>query len=218
VPKPYRLVTTDHARVALERTPDKLHIALRVNETKPKPIPDLRNAEIDLVWSAGKSDFIVMHGATAECPKASSLAIIAQGSVSFHALGPCGSDFVMTEHGDSLFIRRIPPDGYSSTVAYRDGDLDGPYPVVARRETRAASRAVTPRRAESAQETRPESEADVSRLLPEATPDVPAVSARVGEDVVPAPVGAGPLPPGAAPLVPPFSPASQASDGRTPAH
>jgi hypothetical protein len=198
---PYDAVTTHNTRFVIEPGGDH-KVQLHVDGKPPQPIPGLTSAQIDVVWSAVKSDFVVLHGASADCPQSTWLATIADGYASLHALGSCHDRLTLTEDGDKLLIRQVPPQGGPIVVAYRDGDSIAhvlPPDATPRR------RGVATSRVKPMQDRQPVGEADTLATTDQPSPTVPAVSAPVGEDVLPAPVGAGPLPSGASTLVPPFA-------------
>jgi len=197
---PYDVVTAHHARIALDHARASRQVVLRV-DGKPQPLPGLTDAQIDLVWSAAKSDFVVLHGATDACPQSTWLAAITGADVAVHPIGLCSDKIVLTEDGDRLLVRRVPLRGSPAVIVFRDGD---PIAYAVQHDLPLPRRSVSAHHVEPAQDRRPAGETDTSAVAA-ATPPVPAVSAPVGEDVVPAPVGAGPLPSGAGRPVPPFA-------------
>jgi hypothetical protein len=201
----YDIVTAHNARVSIDHAQGGDQVVLRVEGKPPQPIPGLTDARIDLVWSAANSDFVVLHGASAECPQSTWLATIIDGNASLHALGQCRDKLTLTEDVDRLLIRQVPPQGAPTAIVYRDGEA---VPYVLKLAAPLRRRGVVARRAEPMQDRRP-GEADAPLVTAEPSPAVPAVSVRVGEDVVPTPVGAGPLPPGVSTLVQPFTPTPQ---------
>jgi hypothetical protein len=204
--RPYDLVTAHNARVSIDRAQGGKQVVLRVEGKPPQPIPDLADAHIDLVWSAEKSDFVVLHGTSADCPQSTWLATIIDGNASLHVLGQCRDKLTLTEDGDKLLIRQVPPQGVPTAIVYRDGEAVA-YALKLAPPLRR--RGVVARRAEPMQDRRLPGEAPSSLVPAEPGPAVPVVSARIGEDVVPLPVGAGPLPPGVSTLVQPFAPTPQ---------
>ena len=199
----YDLVTAHNAHVALEPAQRDRPVVLRVEGRPPQPLPGLTTAQIDLVWSAPKSDFIVLHGASKDCPRSAWLATIIDGEVSLHALGECRDQLALIESGDRLLVKRLQPDANSTITVYHDGSPNATYAMLSK--TPARRRGVATGHAGPAQKKPPADEVDHSTVATEALPEVPAVSSRVGDNVVPAPVGAGPLPAGAARLSPPFA-------------
>ncbi len=176
---------------------------LRVDGKPPQPLSGLTTAQIDLVWSAPKSDFIVLQGASKDCPRSAWLATIIDGDVSLHALGECRDQLALIESGDRLLVRRIKPSAGATVTVYHDGSPNPTYAML--RETPARRRGVAIGHAGPTREKPPEDVTDASTVSAATLPEVPTVSSRVGDSVVPAPVGAGPLPAGAARLVPPFA-------------
>ena len=206
-PASYDLVTAHNARIALEPAQGDRPVMLRVEGKPPQPLPGLMTAQIDLVWSAPKSDFIVLHGASKDCPRSAWLATIIDGDVSLHALGECRDQLALIENGDRLLVKRLQPGADSTIIVYHDGSPNATYAML--RDTPARRHGVAAGHAGPAQEKPPEDEVDHSTAATEALPEVPPVSSRVGDSVVPAPVGAGPLPAGAARLSPPFATSPQ---------
>ena len=217
-PGAYDVLTSHRARIAVERQPGREAVALRVNATKAQPIPGLTDARVRLVWSADKSDFVVLEGTTATCASMMWLAVVTDSKVSLHQLGYCGHDIVFEERGDMLVVRRTQARGNASATVYPDGGSTGPYVLAGHSGVLPRQRTVAAPRPWSVRDRNDDPQQDAPSLSPGVTLNVPAVSTRVGDDVLPEPVGAGPLPPGAGAPVLPFTLPPQTNDPGTSPH
>ena len=207
-PRVYNVVTPHDSKVTIRRAPDRT-VVLEVGDKARVPLPGLKDARIGVVWSAQKSDFLVLHGATDDCPDAAVIATITGGSVSVQRIGECQDRLAFTENGDRLLIRQVPAQGNSTVTVYRDGDTGV---LTVRTETPPPHRVSAARRGATAEDRPapdgPATEESTTAVLddePAAPVPVPPVSSRVGDNVLPAPVGAGPLPAGAGQPAPPFA-------------
>jgi len=170
----------DH--LALLRTADAggtpTSYAVQAGTSSPLPLPDHVAARITGAWALGTHRLAVITGATKECQYLETLVVIEGRKAQLRQLGKCQDRFAFWNTANQWTARQ------SNTRdpvlwSFLHGNLSGPTLLSA-----TASRSGRPDGASRATET---------GSMPNAI-SPPTVSSPVGDDVVPPPVGAGPLP------------------------
>ena len=197
---------------AVDAQGDGAIISLQLGEAKPMPLPFYLAARIEGVFTVGDYRLLLIAGTTKDCPRQESLLIAKGDAGQIKPLGKCPDRFVFTATYDQWSAKQInarDPLNWN----FRDGKLTGPVlqSALSRPRARLAQpeRAPEPERAsEPEHPAEPERASDPGRTgdaapapssgqPPEPTVSPirpPPVSRPVGDDVVPPPVGAGPLP------------------------
>ena len=160
---------TQDGTISLQQSPEgrySVAIGLRTSLA----LDGYTSAHLGNIWNLPRERVAVITGAAADCPLRTTLVVARSDTGSLHPIGECGDSFAFTRDGNGVAIRqtgvRIP-----KLWAFRDGTLNGPVIPAASRPARAAPE--PPRPAETASDA----------MSP------PAVSAPVGDEVIPVPVG-----------------------------
>jgi hypothetical protein len=162
---------TEDATISLQQSTRDGSYSVSVAPHTSLPLDGYTSAHIDSIWSMSGSRVIVIGGAGTDCPLRYTLVIAASDTASRHSIGDCGDNYSFARNGNTLAIRQTGVrDPKLWTV--NDGILDGPTIQVAR-PSGPQRRAVPARPGEN---------------VTDAT-SVPAVSAPVGDEVIPSPVG-----------------------------
>lgn len=219
--RPVGVVDLGATHLVLQRTGGTPALSLRDGEAASAPLPDLTDARITQAWSVRDATLVLIEGSTAACPHASVLALARDGAVSVRRIGACNDQFAFGGDGRAVVLRTL--HSRRPTIwRYAGGVLDGPLIMTAGpgrgRRAGAARGAGTP--VEPAAETlqadlpKDRTSADAARQGTgegagssaagaademAGMPPLPSISRPVGDDVVPRPLGAGPLPAGASP-------------------
>jgi len=135
------------------------------------PLEGYTTAHIDSIWNWPGQRLVVITGAGADCRQRYTLVIADHDAGSLHAIGECGDSLGFTQDGGTLSIKQVGVRNPKIWV-FRDGALNGPIIQTASRPSRAAPEPA-PRSAEAASDA----------IAP------PVVSAPVGDEVIPSPVG-----------------------------
>ena len=216
MPVPRDSVQLAGPRIVILQTVDErgdgAAISVQLGDAKPLPLPGYLAARIEGAWTVGAYRVLLIAGTTKDCPRQESLLVAKDDAGQVRPLGKCADRFVFTASLDQWSARQAnarDPLNWN----FRDGKLTGP--VLQSAMNRPRARLTQPERpAEPERPSEPERAAEPARLpepgrgsdvAPAATatqpvePPVspirpPPVSRPVGDDVVPPPVGAGPLP------------------------
>jgi hypothetical protein len=136
------------------------------------PLDGYASARIDSIWNMPRQRLVVITGASTDCRLRTTLVIAEGDAGSLHAIGDCGESYAFAQEGNTIAIRQIGVRN-PKIWAFRDGALNGPTIQVAARPSRPAPEPTSPRTSEGA----------IEATSP------PVVSAPVGDEVIPAPVG-----------------------------
>jgi len=156
-------------------------IALRVNqkggyfvEIAPHtvlPLEGYTAAHIESIWESPSARLVVIAGSRSDCPLGYSLVVMKADGASVTPIGDCGETYNFTLGGSTFVIRQT--DARDRRVwIFEDGALHGPMLVTNR----------VPQRRPHAASANPADSAE-NPLLP------PQISAPVGNEVIPPPVG-----------------------------
>lgn len=185
-------------------------VAIQIGQAKPLPLPGQSAARIEAAWVVGPYRLVMIAGSSKNCARQETLLIAREETGQLYPLGQCQERFTATITGERWSARLMTARPITSNRTgprdpavwtFADGVLSGgPATLGTRRRMQAADRP-------------PELEPDAERNAapqPVSTPPVdaapttapgtmrpltpPPVSRPVGDDVVPPPVGAGPLP------------------------
>ena len=166
------------SRIVLQQAPDDGAYSVQIGDSKNIPLPDVKSAQIEGAWAVGQHQIVLITTTTKECAHTEALLSVTDETALLNPLGKCEERFTITSGADQLTARqnnvRDP-----AIWTFLHGSLNGPVAlsVINARRPRGSSPA-----------------AGVERAADPTMP--PAVSRAVGDDVVPTPVGAGPLPRG----------------------
>jgi hypothetical protein len=204
VPAVKDVVQLSAPRVAVLQTTDahgdSSTLAIQLGDTPPLPLRGYAAARIEAAWIVGNHRLILLAGSTRECPRQETL-LVAQGDRGqLRPLGNCQDRFAYNIADGQWSARQLNVRD-PANFTFKDGNLTGPV----------LQSAMNVRRGRPTQPDRPAEPAlpaeagvqpaDAQRdsPVPRNPVETPPVSRPVGDDVVPPPVGAGPLPGGAAP-------------------
>jgi hypothetical protein len=197
------LIQMPGSRIGLQQLPDASGYEVVVGEATRLPMPGQLNARIDAMWTVGGHRLVLIDGAAKgdvsgrPCPSRPHLLVARETQASIRALGKCDDRFTFTWAADQWTARQV--NARDPMVwNFRDGVLSGP---VAQSSLTRRGRGSLPERAPEA----PAGEMAGRDGAGAASPAVPAEMGRdpaapppesqpVGEDVIPPPVGGGPLP------------------------
>jgi hypothetical protein len=164
--------------IVLQQAPESGAFSLQIGDSKNIPLPDVKSARIEGAWAIGQHRLVLITTTTKECADTETLLSVTGENTVLKPLGKCEEHFTITSGADQLTARQ--DNARDPAIwTFLHGSLNGPVPlsVLNARRARGASPA-----------------AGADRATNPTVP--PAVSRPVGDDVVPAPVGAGPLPGG----------------------
>lgn len=195
------LIQMPGSRIAVRQLPDAAGYEVVVGETTKLPLPGQLDAHIDGMWTVGASRLVVIDGpqkgeaAGKPCAARPLLLVARENQASVRALGKCEDRFAYGWTGDQWTARQVHARD-PMVWSFRDGVLSGPVAQsLLNRRGRAA--APTPERATEVPAVEPVAREGASPGPAEGGRDPavpPPVSRPVGEDVIPPPVGGGPLP------------------------
>jgi hypothetical protein len=206
-PAPRDSVQLGGARIVILQSVDDrgdgAAISVQLGETKRLPLPGYLAARIEQVWTVGAYRLLLIAGTTKDCPRQESLLVTKDDAGQLGPLGKCPDRFAFTAVPEQWSARQLNArDPVNWT--FKDGKLTGP--VLQSAMNRPRPRPAQPERPpEADRPAEPERTGDAlpAATTPAATPAAeappapirpPPVSRPVGDDVVPPPVGAGPLP------------------------
>ena len=172
------VIQMSSSRIVLQQAPDDGAYSVQIGESKNIPLPDVKSARIEGAWAIGQHRLVLITTTTKECARAETVLSVTDENAVLKPLGKCEERFTITSGADQLTARQNNARD-PAIWTFLHGNLNGPVSlsVLNARRPRGSSPAAGAERA--------------------ADPTVPpAVSRPVGDDVVPAPVGAGPLPRG----------------------
>ena len=171
-PRTLATFQTPDGTISLQQSIDGSTYSLTVGPRTSLPLDGYTSAHIDSIWNMARDRLIVITGAGKDCVLRYTL-MIAQGDTgTLHAIGECGDTYGFTQDGGTVTIRQIGVRN-PKIWTFRDGALNGPTTPIAARPSRPSPGAPSSRAAEGANDaTSP-----------------PAVSAPVGDEVIPPPVG-----------------------------
>jgi hypothetical protein len=171
-PRTMATFQTQDGTISLRQAPRGGNYSVTVGPHASLPLDGYASAHIDSIWSMPRARLIVITGAGADCRMRTTLVIAQSDTGSLHAIGECGDTYSFAQDGSTITIRQTGVRN-PKTWAFNDGVLSGPTTQVAVRPSRPPADPTPSRAAESASEAR----------------SPPAVSAPVGDEVIPSPVG-----------------------------
>lgn len=168
--------------------------ALRVGKAPALPMTDYTSVRVEGAWVVGAHRLVLLQGATKQCRQLQTLVTVTEDTTaaqpaSARPLGGCEERFTITWTGEQLTARQIGARD-PALWSFRNGTLNGPVPLstlIGRRGRGATALGAGSSNSGSGPMI------DAPDMVPP-PPIVPPVSRPVGEDVIPPPVGGGPLP------------------------
>ncbi|HUB49387.1 MAG TPA: hypothetical protein VMB73_30815 [Acetobacteraceae bacterium] len=144
---------------------------MRVGPQTLLPLDDYTSVHIDSIWNQPAAALVVISGATGACPLRTTLVLLTRTDASTRVIGDCGDVYHLAQNDDGIIIRQ---DGVRAPKIWtlKDGVLDGPIVLQARKVKAAPARTAAHPGEEAA-----------GALAP------PPVSSPVGDDVIPSPIG-----------------------------
>jgi hypothetical protein len=170
VPRTIATFQTTDGTISLQETRNDSY-SVRVDPGTSLPLDRYTSARIESVWNLSGARLIVIGGASSDCQQRYTLVIAATDTASLHSIGDCGDTYSFALHDSTLTIRQTGVRD-PKLWTFKDGMLDGPTVQIAR-PSRPPARATTARPGEN--------DSDATSL--------PPVSAPVGDEVIPSPVG-----------------------------
>jgi hypothetical protein len=170
-PRTIATFQTGDGTISLQQSTSDGGYSVSIAPRAPLPLEGYTSAHVDSIWTMSDARLIVIGGSGADCPSRYTLVIAANETASLHSIGDCGDTYSFARYGDILAIRQTGVRDPKLWI-FKDGTLDGPTIQTARPSG-------PPRRAAAA---RP------GDTVSDAT-SLPAVSAPVGDEVIPSPVG-----------------------------
>jgi hypothetical protein len=173
VPRTLASFQTPEGTIALQQSVEGGHYSVAVGPRTSLPLDGYASAQIDSVWNLPPDRLVVITGAGADCGLRYTLVTAHGDTASLHDIGDCGDSYGFTRDGDTVAVRQT---GVSTPKiwTFRDGALNGPTVLVASRPARTTTAPPPPLRP---------AEAGGDAISP------PTVSAPVGDEVIPSPVG-----------------------------
>jgi hypothetical protein len=168
-PRTMATFQTQDGTISLQQATSGGAYSVSVGPHRSLPLDGYTSAHIDSIWNWPAKRLVVISGAGTDCRSRYTLVIAESDAGSLHAIGECGDTMGFAQDGNTIAIRQIGVRN-PKTWNFRDGALSGPFTQTAARPSRppASSRA-----AEGASDaTSP-----------------PVVSAPVGDEAIPSPVG-----------------------------
>jgi hypothetical protein len=173
---PHTLATfrTGEETISLERSAEGGKYSVTVGPGTSLSLDNYTSAHIDSIWNIANAHLIVITGTSADCHMRYALVIAAADTARLHSIGECGDAYSFAQDGDAVAIRQTGVEN-STIWTFRDGVLDGPTVEVAH-ISRHRRHAASPHLIEHASGAA-------------SSPEPPAVSPPVGDEVIPPPVG-----------------------------
>ncbi len=176
-------------------------IAIQVGQAAPIPLPGHNSARIEAAWVVGDHRLALITGSGKECPRQETL-LVAQGTAAqLRPLGRCLERFMFTLAGEQWTARLIssrPPNPRDPpNWVFQNGSLSGGPPQLPgprRGRTTQPDRPGETDRAPDAERGTDTGTDAAHPAMPADPAQTPPISRPVGDDVVPPPVGGGPLP------------------------
>ena len=197
-----RIAVLQTASLSADNKTAGTEIAIQVGRAMPLPLRGHISARIEAVWVVGNHRLALISGATADCPHQETLLIAQEETGQLRPLGKCEDRYAATLAGESwsarLITGRLTMPRDPTAWIFQNGSISGgAQPTLGTR--RRPSQAERPSEAERGPdaEREPHLAAPETSASPQAAPAAPApppISRPVGDDVVPPPIGAGPLP------------------------
>jgi hypothetical protein len=136
------------------------------------PLDGYTSAQIDSIWNMPHGRLVVITGAGTDCRLRYTLVLAQSDTGSLRSVGECGETYGVAQDGSTIAIRQTGVRN-PKIWTFRDGVVSGPTTQVAARPSKPPPDPTLSRAAEVARDARA----------------APAVSAPVGDEVIPAPVG-----------------------------
>lgn len=171
-PRTIATFQTQDGTISLQRSADGATYSVTVGPRTSLPLDGYASAQIDSIWNMPRDRLVVITGAGKDCGVRTTLVVAQSDTGSLHPIGDCGDSYGFTQDGDTVSIRQIGAQS-PKIWTFREGALNGPTTLVAARPSRAPPGATPSRAGEGVSDA----------TLP------PAVSAPVGDEVIPSPVG-----------------------------
>ena len=171
-PRTLATFQTQDGTISLQQSIDSGTYSVTVGPRTSLLLDGYTSARIDSIWNMPHDRLVVITGAGKDCGLRYTLVTAQSDTGSLRAIGDCGDTYGFTQVGTTVAIRQIGVRD-AKTWTFMDGVLSGPTTPAAPRPSRPPAGATLSRSAEGASDAR----------LP------PAVSAPVGDEVIPSPVG-----------------------------
>jgi hypothetical protein len=169
---------TQDGTISLRHSIDGGIYSVTIGPHTTLPLDGYTAAHIDSIWNLPRERLVLITGAGTDCRLRYAL-VVAQGDTgSLHSVGECGDTYGFMQDGSTITIRQTGVRN-PKIWTFKDDLLSGPTTQIVR-PSRPAPEPTSSRAAEDARDaTSP-----------------PAVSAPIGDEVIPSPVGgSGPLRP-----------------------
>jgi hypothetical protein len=163
---------TQDGTISLQQAANGGAFSVSIGPRTVLPLEAYTTAHVDSIWNLPGERLVVITGAGTDCRMRYTLVIAEHDGGSLHTIGECGDSLDFVQEGNTVAIRQVGVRN-PKTWTVSNGSLSGPTVQTAVRAPRPAPDATPPRSAEAASDaTAP-----------------PVVSAPVGDEVIPAPVG-----------------------------
>ena len=171
-PRPIATFQTQDGTISLLQATNGGAYSVTLGPHTTLPLDGYASARIDSIWNMPRQRLVVITGAATDCRLRTTLVIAESDAGSLHTIGECGESYAFAQEGNTIAVRQIGVRN-PKIWAFRDGVLSGPTIQAAARPSRPAPEPASPRASEGA----------IEATSP------PVVSAPVGDEVIPAPVG-----------------------------
>ena len=171
-PRSVATFRTQDGTISLQQATNGGAYSVSVSPRTSLPLDGYTSAHIDSIWNWPGKRLVVVSGAGTDCRQRYTLVIAEGDAGSLHVIGECGDTLGFAQDGNTVAIRQIGVRN-PKIWTFRDGALSGPFTQTAARPSRPPAEPASSRAVEGASDaTSP-----------------PVVSAPVGDEVIPSPVG-----------------------------
>jgi hypothetical protein len=176
-PSPMASFQTQEGTISLRHSIETGSYSVTIGPHTTLPLDGYTAARIDSILNLPRERLVVITGASTDCRLRYALVVARGDTGSLHSVGECGETYGFGQDGNTITIRQTGVRN-PKVWTFKDDVLSGPTTQIAR-TSRSAPDPTSSRAAEGARDA--------------ASP--PAVSAPIGDEVIPSPVGGpGPLP------------------------
>jgi hypothetical protein len=172
-PRTMATFQTQDGTISLRQSVDGATYSVTVGPHTSLPLDGFTSAHVDSIWNLPGERLVLITGVVSDCRQRYTLVIAQSDAGSLHPVGECGDTYGFAQDANTITIRQTGVRN-PKIWTFRDGALSGPTTQVVTRQPRPALEPAPSRTAEEAREaTSP-----------------PAVSAPIGDEVIPSPVSA----------------------------